>query len=185
MVPMTENAVDLLRLTPEHSDSPALTGAAAKIAESEDASLARLHALRDRAGLPASNVHEGHRMPGMVTPADLIVMHDTRGAEFDQHRLTLVSAHIDPPMRPLFVDFPEDEAAWEIEDQFLLGPDVLIAPVLQPGATSREVYLPVGPTWAEAATGRIHSGGTRLHVDTPIDRIPVFLRAGTTLPIHS
>ena len=95
MVPMTENAVELLRLTPDHGDNPALTAATTKIAESENATLARLRALRDRAGLPASNVHEGHRMPGMVTPADLVVMRDSRGAEFDQRLLALVGAHLD------------------------------------------------------------------------------------------
>jgi alpha-D-xyloside xylohydrolase len=81
-----------------------------------------------------------------------------------------------PPMRPLFVDFPADEAAWGIEDQFLLGPDLLIAPILQPGADSRSVYLPAGTPWTNAATGETHQGGSSLVVDSPLSHIPVFTR---------
>ncbi len=79
-----------------------------------------------------------------------------------------------PPMRPLFVDFPEDAAAWTVEDQFLLGPDLLVAPVLEPGATSREVYLPAGRDWTEPSTGQVHPGGRIVTVSTPLDHIPVF-----------
>jgi alpha-D-xyloside xylohydrolase len=83
-----------------------------------------------------------------------------------------------PPMRPLFVDFPADPDAWLVEDQFMFGPDLLIAPVLAPGATSREVYLPAGRTWVDAATGKVHQGGAI--VDAPVDlqRIPVFVAEG-------
>ena len=65
-----------------------------------------------------------------------------------------------PPMRPLFVDFPEDPDAWQIEDEFLFGPDLLIAPVLEPGARVRDVYLPAGRAWIEAGTGDRHDGGS-------------------------
>lgn len=89
-----------------------------------------------------------------------------------------------PPMRPLFVDFPEDDAAWETDDEFLLGPDVLVAPVLHAGVTSREVYLPLGSAWVDVATGQRHAGGTRLRADTPISTIPVFLREGADVPLR-
>ena len=62
-------------------------------------------------------------------------------------------------MRPLFVDFPDDPGAWRAEDQFLFGPDLLIAPVLEPGPAAREVYLPAGRAWIDAATGDRHDGG--------------------------
>ena len=64
-----------------------------------------------------------------------------------------------PPMRPLFVDYPEDPGAWQVEDEFLFGPDLLIAPVLEPGATARDVYLPAGRAWIEAGSGDRHDGG--------------------------
>ncbi len=83
-----------------------------------------------------------------------------------------------PPMRPLFVDFPGDPGAWQAEDQFLFGPDLLIAPVLEPGAAARDVYLPAGPTWIEAATGARHDGGAAIRVAVSPDRIPVFAREG-------
>jgi alpha-D-xyloside xylohydrolase len=88
-----------------------------------------------------------------------------------------------PPMRPLFVDFPDDPQAWEIEDQFLFGSELLIAPILSEGTRSRSVYLPVGSDWRDAWTAARFEGGTMLEADAPIERIPVFLRAGSTLEL--
>jgi alpha-D-xyloside xylohydrolase len=81
-------------------------------------------------------------------------------------------------MRPLFVDFPRDPEAWRIEDQFLFGPDLLIAPVLEPDATARDVYLPAGGRWIQAATGESRDGGATVRVPVTPDRIPVFTREG-------
>jgi alpha-D-xyloside xylohydrolase len=90
-----------------------------------------------------------------------------------------------PPMRPLFVDFPEDEAAWGIDDQFLFGPDILVAPVTAPGVVSREVYLPPlpgGRSWIDARTGRPHPGGRTVTAEAPLDSIPVFTVEGSDIP---
>ena len=84
-----------------------------------------------------------------------------------------------PPMRPLFVDFPDDPGAWPVEDQFLLGPDLLIAPVLEPAASARDVYLPAGRAWIEAGTGDRHDGGRTVRVPLSPDRIPVFVAEGS------
>jgi uncharacterized protein (DUF305 family) len=92
MVPMTENVVEVLRLAHDHSASPALTTA---IATGQNANLVRLQALRDRAGLPTASIHTGHRMPGMVTEADLVVLRDTRGTDFDRRADALLTAHLD------------------------------------------------------------------------------------------
>jgi uncharacterized protein (DUF305 family) len=92
---MTDNTVTLLRLAPTHAHHPALIADAAKVAESQEIVSAQLHLLRDRAGLPSTDVHAGHRMPGMVTEADLIAMRDTRGDEFDTRLTVLVDAHLD------------------------------------------------------------------------------------------
>jgi alpha-D-xyloside xylohydrolase len=83
-----------------------------------------------------------------------------------------------PPMRPLFMDFPQDPGAWRSEDEFLFGPDLLIAPVLEPGARVREVYLPPGRTWVEAGTGESRDGGVTVRVEVSPDRIPVFVSEG-------
>ena len=66
-----------------------------------------------------------------------------------------------PAMRPLFVDFPDDERAWAVEDEFLFGPDVLVAPVLDAGARGRQVYLPAGARWTHAWSGRDARGRHR------------------------
>jgi alpha-D-xyloside xylohydrolase len=84
-----------------------------------------------------------------------------------------------PPMRPLFVDFPGDPGAWPVEDEFLLGPDLLIAPVLKPAASVRDVYLPVGRAWIEAGTGDRQDGGRTVRVPLSADRIPVFVTEGS------
>ena len=83
-----------------------------------------------------------------------------------------------PPMRPLFVDFPRDPECESIEDQFMYGPDILVAPVLHRGARERAVYLPDGTDWIDAQSGKRHGGGKRLTVPAPLEAIPVFLRAG-------
>jgi len=86
-----------------------------------------------------------------------------------------------PPMRPLFYDFPDDPEAWEIEDEYLFGADLLVAPVLSDGLRKREAYLPAGCDWTEAATGIEFGGGRRVEVAAPLDSIPLFLRRGSSL----
>ncbi|MGA2512037.1 MAG: hypothetical protein ABSG37_00240 [Candidatus Limnocylindrales bacterium] len=88
-----------------------------------------------------------------------------------------------PPMRPLFVDFPTDDEAWGIEDEFLLGPDLLVAPVVEPGLRSREVYLPRGAEWTDPWTGERHPGGRAVTAEAPLGRPTVFIRDGRRLPI--
>ena len=90
-----------------------------------------------------------------------------------------------PPMRPLFFDFPEDPPTWDIDDQFMFGPDYLVAPVLEYGARVRKVYLPAGSTWRDAWRGEVHQGGQWLDVDAPLEKIPVFLRDDANLPIRA
>jgi alpha-D-xyloside xylohydrolase len=83
-----------------------------------------------------------------------------------------------PPMRPLFVNFPGDAASWEVEDQFLLGDDVLVAPVTTEGARERAVYLPAGAGWRDAWTGAGLPGGQWVTAPAPLEIIPVFVRDG-------
>lgn len=88
-----------------------------------------------------------------------------------------------PPMRPLLFDFPGDERAWTVDDQHMLGPDILVAPVTHAGARTRTVYLPKGTAWLEPTSGTVHDGGHELEADAPLARIPVFLRAGTPVAV--
>ena len=89
-----------------------------------------------------------------------------------------------PPMRPWFVDFPADPRSWEVEDQFLFGPDILVAPVLAEGVRSRPVYLPAGATWRCAWTDAPHPGGGTIEAEAPLSRIPVYLRAQSALRLR-
>lgn len=88
-----------------------------------------------------------------------------------------------PPMRPLFFDFYDDEISYGIEDEFMFGPDLLVAPVLKEGATARSVYLPGGSTWRDAWTNERLEGGTWLTANAPLERIPLYLRGEAQLPI--
>jgi len=90
-----------------------------------------------------------------------------------------------PPMRPLFLEFPDDPAAWAVEDQFLLGPDILVAPVTELGARQRRVYLPAGAEWTDSETGRRYPGGAHVVIDAPLDRIPLLVRDDARLPLSA
>ena len=100
------------------------------------------------------------------------------------HRqLDLASSSGLPAMRPLFVDFPSDPSAWSTDDEFMFGPDVLVAPVLFASARSRSVYLPAGTRWTHAWSGRVYEGGTIVDEDAPLHEIPVYLREGASVPV--
>ena len=88
-----------------------------------------------------------------------------------------------PLMRPLFFDFPEDEKIYEVEDEYLFGPDILVAPVIYEGERRREVYLPQGAQWTEAQSGKVYQGGQWVEVEAPLEVVPVFLRDGAKIPI--
>ncbi|ADQ06440.1 glycoside hydrolase family 31 [Caldicellulosiruptor hydrothermalis 108] len=82
-----------------------------------------------------------------------------------------------PIMRPLFYDFPQDDITWEIEDEYMFGPDILVAPVLYEGATSRRVYLPAGVKWVDVNYGKIYEGGQWIDsYYAPLEVVPVFVR---------
>ena len=81
-----------------------------------------------------------------------------------------------PVIRTLFYEFSDDPEAWLVSDQFMLGPDLLVAPILTSGAKERLVYLPEGTAWREVQTGRLRQGGTRFVTPAPLDSIPLFLR---------
>jgi alpha-D-xyloside xylohydrolase len=83
-----------------------------------------------------------------------------------------------PPMRPLCFDHDHDPDAAAVEDQFMFGPDLLIAPITQYEVRERSVHLPAGAGWIDAWSGALLDGGERVQVDAPLERIPVFVRAG-------
>ncbi len=86
-----------------------------------------------------------------------------------------------PPMRPLFYDFDSDLKAWEIDDEYMLGSDLLVAPIIYENEYSRNVYLPKGASWVDVWTGDEYEGGNTALCDAPLDKIPLFLRKGGEL----
>lgn len=85
-------------------------------------------------------------------------------------------------MRGLVMDFPEDARAREVNDQYLFGRAFLVAPVHQHRARSRQVWLPQGADWYDFNTGARHGGGQAVTADAPLNRMPLFVRAGSIVP---
>jgi alpha-D-xyloside xylohydrolase len=90
-----------------------------------------------------------------------------------------------PIMRALPLDFPGDPKVAGISDEYMFGPALLVAPVTEQGATSRQVYLPDGTDWYNFWTGERIKGGQTISVTAPIDTIPLFVRAGSIIPLGS
>ena len=85
-------------------------------------------------------------------------------------------------LRGLAMDFPQDAKARDIADQYLFGPAFLVAPVTTFKATSREVYLPAGTQWIDFETGKRFDGGQTITAEAPLQRMPLFVRAGSIVP---
>jgi len=90
-----------------------------------------------------------------------------------------------PYMRALFMDFPDDPKALDIPDEYMYGPAFLVAPVTEQGATRRSVYLPAGCDWYNYWTNQRLHGGQSIMTDAPIDTLPLFVRAGSIVPLGS
>jgi alpha-D-xyloside xylohydrolase len=90
-----------------------------------------------------------------------------------------------PYMRALFMDFPNDPAVAEIGDEYMFGPAFLVAPVTEQGATNRKVYLPSGTDWYNYWTNERLHGGQTIEATAAIDTLPLFVRAGSILPLGS
>lgn len=98
-------------------------------------------------------------------------------------------------MRALVMDFPDDPAVRDLGDQYMFGPAFLVAPVTTPmffpspeagpasGVTTRSVYLPAGSDWFDFWTGERVPGGRRVDAAAPLDRMPIFVRAGSIVPL--
>jgi alpha-glucosidase/alpha-D-xyloside xylohydrolase len=90
-----------------------------------------------------------------------------------------------PFMRALFMDFPGDPKVADIRDEYMFGPAFLVAPVTDQGVTQRTVYLPAGCDWYNYWTNERLKGGQTVTVQAPIDTLPLFVRAGSIVPMGS
>lgn len=87
-----------------------------------------------------------------------------------------------PPLRAMFLEFPDDPRTYQINDQFMFGPWLLVAPVTKEGARERKVYLPRGE-WTDFWTDEVFTGGRAIRAPAPLERIPLFVRQGAVLPL--
>jgi alpha-D-xyloside xylohydrolase len=86
-------------------------------------------------------------------------------------------------MRPLPMDFRADPLTWNLGTEYMFGPALLVSPVLEAGATSRRVYLPKGAGWYDFWTGTKLEGGRTIEAAAPLERLPLYVRAGSILPL--
>ncbi|HEY6444843.1 MAG TPA: TIM-barrel domain-containing protein [Acidobacteriaceae bacterium] len=86
-------------------------------------------------------------------------------------------------MRPLVMDWPDNQEVRDIGDEYMFGPAILVSPVTEQGATSREVYLPPAPAWYDFWTGAKLTGGQHIEAQAQLDRIPLYIKAGSILPL--
>src|SRR5262249_19230204 len=96
---------------------------------------------------------------------------------------TLEEAHRTgvPLFRPLLLNYQDDPNTYNLDDEFVIGSDLLVAPIVKPDLTSRLVYLPKG-IWYDFWTNKKYPGGTMLRIDAPLETVPMFVRGGAIIP---
>ncbi|HTT62343.1 MAG TPA: glycoside hydrolase family 31 protein [Bryobacteraceae bacterium] len=87
-----------------------------------------------------------------------------------------------PVFRPLLLNYQEDANVLDLDDEFMIGSDLLVAPILRPNLTSRHVYLPEG-TWFDYWTGQRLAGGRMIHAEAPLETVPLYVRGGAIIPM--
>lgn len=85
-------------------------------------------------------------------------------------------------MRPLAMDFTADKRVYDIGDQYMFGPSIMVAPVYEYGARTRDMYFPEGKGWYDFYTGKFVKGGQQLNVEAPYEHMPLYVKAGSIVP---
>lgn len=88
-----------------------------------------------------------------------------------------------PLMRPMFYEFENDLECYEVENQYMFGKDILVAPILEYKSRSRKLYLPKNETFIHAFSGKEYVGGKYYEIETPIEEIPIFYRKNSKLKL--
>ncbi|WP_010630529.1 glycoside hydrolase family 31 protein [Sporolactobacillus vineae] len=89
-----------------------------------------------------------------------------------------------PLIRPLLLNDQHDPRTYEINDEFLCGDDLLVAPVVTQGEKARAVYLPEGSDWVDYWTKTVYKGGQYIIRETPLDVCPIYIRSGAVIPLY-
>jgi len=97
---------------------------------------------------------------------------------------TLEEAHRTgvPLFRPLMLNYQDDPNTYNLDDEFMIGNELLVAPIVKPDVTSRLVYLPKG-IWYDFWTNTKHEGGKTIRTDAPLETVPMFVRGGAIIPM--
>jgi alpha-D-xyloside xylohydrolase len=149
----------------------------------------RLHGLRRRDWTSAAITESGAdneiwsfgpRVEGILTG---LLHFRERLRPYVAEQLRVAAGGGPPPMRPLWFSHPHDAEAVGVEDAYLFGPDLLAAPITEPGARERRVYVPAGSDWIEPMSERRHEGGSWITLAAPLDVTPFLVRHGSTLGI--
>jgi len=88
-------------------------------------------------------------------------------------------------IRPVWYEFPDDSQTYLINDQYMVGSDVLVAPVVKEGMQTRGIYLPKGAEWIDWWTGEKYESGKTHYLKTPLERLPIFVRVGAVIPTQT
>ena len=88
-----------------------------------------------------------------------------------------------PIVRPLFYEFPLDTTSYNIMNEYMFGDEMLVAPVVESQQKTKEVYLPSGAEWYNFWTNEVYKGGSWINVDLTLETIPIFIKAGATIPM--
>lgn len=146
----------------------------------------RMHGARDPFGKPLGNEGGGKMASGAPTEpwaygeqAYNIISRYMRLREklHDYIKIQMLAAHKKgtPVMRPLLYDFPTDSESWNVEDEYMFGDSILVAPIMYANQTERTVYLPSGKRWVDINTGKIFNGGQQYKCSASLQEIPVFV----------
>jgi alpha-glucosidase len=138
-----------------------------------------IHSWNDDGSVNAPWMHPS--VAGMVAA---LVRLRTRFQPYLHYLSWRYAQHFEPIWRPTFHDFPLDGASWEENDEFMLGPSLLIAPVVTPGVVTRSVRPPAGALWIDPWTGTRHHGGRAVELAAPQGRPTFLARAGSIVPVN-
>ncbi|SCX99821.1 glycoside hydrolase family 31 protein [Alkaliphilus peptidifermentans] len=132
-----------------------------------------------------STVNEPWMYPSVTHYIRNLIKFRTKITPYIYNLLHRSYKHYEPMIRPTFYNFEEDSNTFEENDDFMLGPDMLVASVVEKGAYERRVYLPVNQVgWYDFHTGLWYSGGERVVIPAPLDYTPLLVKAGAIIPIN-
>ena len=151
----------------------------------------RMHGHRDpitepeipwRDGIAQCNSGAGNELWSFGSPVFTLLKRYTalREALRPYLRTLMQQAHEtgEPLMRPMSYHYPRQSGSWDITDQYMFGADILVAPVVHAGETSRRVWLPANEVWLDVNSGQYYQGGTHTTVPAPLSVLPLFVREG-------